>query len=295
MSTGIEDHWAEASMTYLVTGATGNIGGRVVARLLAKGLRPRVFARDSEKARERYGARVDIARGDLMDAASLSRALDGVEVLFLATSGADLAVADDIAARAGKSAGARLLVKLSTYDVQQKVGTGVWHAAGEAAIRASGIGFAFVQPSGFMDNVLHWAAAIKSRGIVRSATANGRIPFIHSDDIADVAVACMTRPGYEAQSLPLTGPEALSFAEMTAKVAAAIGTPLRFEAMSEEDARKQQAAWGTPAPLIEARLSIFRAIREGRLAAITTEVDRVLGRKPITFDQWARENAAAFV
>ncbi len=282
-------------MAHLVTGATGNIGGRIVERLLANGVRPRIFVRDAAKARERFGDRVEVALGDLTDAASLSHALDGIDVLFLATAGADLAATDAAAAQAAKSAGARLLVKLSTYDVTQQVGTGVWHAAGEAAIRASGIGFAFVQPSGFMDNFLNWATSIKSEGVVRSSTADGRIPFIHSDDIADVAVACMTIPGYEGRSLPITGPEALNFAEMTAKVGAAMAKPLRFEAICEEEARRQQIVWGAPPPLVEARLSIFRAIRESRLAEVTTGVERVLGRKPITFDQWARENAAAFV
>jgi uncharacterized protein YbjT (DUF2867 family) len=55
-------------MIYLVTGATGDIGSRVVERLLERGDRPRIFFRDMEKARVRYGDRVDIAVGDLADA-----------------------------------------------------------------------------------------------------------------------------------------------------------------------------------------------------------------------------------
>jgi (4-alkanoyl-5-oxo-2,5-dihydrofuran-3-yl)methyl phosphate reductase len=282
-------------MTYLVTGATGNIGRRVVDRLLAKGAPVRVFARDAGKARPRFGDRVDVAVGDLADPTSLAQALRGIDALFLVNAGPDLAERDTAAAEAAKSAGVRLVVKLSTYDVAQHVGTGVWHAAGEAAIRASGLSFAFVRPSGFMDNFLHWAASIKSEGVVRSATAEGRIPFIHSDDIADVAVACMTTPRHEGEALPITGPEALSFREMTEKVGAAIGRPLNFQPISDDEARRQHLAWGAPAPLVEARLSIFRAIREDRLAEVTNHVERVLGRKPIAFDQWARENAAEFV
>jgi (4-alkanoyl-5-oxo-2,5-dihydrofuran-3-yl)methyl phosphate reductase len=282
-------------MAYLVTGATGNIGGRVADRLLAEGAAVRVFARDADKARLRFGDRVDVALGDLSDPTSLARALQGIEALFLVNAGADLAARDKAAAEAARSAGVRLIVKLSTYDVAQQVGTGAWHAAGEAAIRASGVSFAFVQPSGFMDNVLYWAPSIKSEGIVRSATADGRIPFIHSDDIADVAVACMTTPGYQGKALPITGPEALSFGEMTTKVGAAIGRPLRFQPITDDEARRQHLAWGAPPPLVEARLSIFRAIREGHLAEVTDRVERLLERKPITFDQWAQENADAFV
>jgi uncharacterized protein YbjT (DUF2867 family) len=281
--------------TYLVTGATGNIGSRVVERLLRGGERPRVLVRDAAKAARRYGDRVDVRVGDFDDSASLSAAVDGVDVVFLVTAGADLAEKDKRAADVAKSAGVRLLVKLSTDDVAHGVGTGVWHREGEAAIRDSGVGFVFVQPSGFMDNFLNWADAIKADGVIRCAAGEGVIPFIHCDDIADVAIAAMTEPHYAGQSLPVTGPEALSFAEMTAKVGAAIGRELRFEPRSEDDERRAQAAWGSPQAMIEARLSIFRAMRDGRLTAVSDNVTKILGREPISFDQWAQQNAAAFV
>jgi uncharacterized protein YbjT (DUF2867 family) len=281
--------------TYLVTGATGNIGSRVVERLLRRGERPRVLVRDAAKAARRYGDRVDVRVGDFDDSASLSAAVDGVDVVFLVTAGADLAEKDKRAADVAKSAGVRLLVKLSTDDVAHGVGTGVWHREGEAAIRDSGVGFVFVQPSGFMDNFLNWADAIKADGVIRCAAGEGVIPFIHCDDIADVAIAAMTEPHYAGQSLPVTGPEALSFADMTAKVGAAIGRELRFEPRSEDDERRAQAAWGSPQAMIEARLSIFRAMRDGRLTAVSDNVTKILGREPISFDQWAQQNAAAFV
>lgn len=280
--------------TYLVTGATGKIGSRVVERLLRRGERTRVFVRGAGKATGRYGDRVDVRVGDLADPATLARAVDGVDVVFLVTTGPDLAEKDKRAADVAKSAGVRLLVKLSTDDVEHGVGTGVWHREGEAAIRDSGIGFVFVQPSGFMDNFLNWADAIKADGVVRCAAGDGTIPFIHSDDIADVAVAAMTQAQYAGLSLPITGPEALSFADMTAKVGAVIGRNLRFQPLSDDDERRQQSAWGSPQPLIEARLSIFRAMREGRLAAVTENVAAVLGHQPISFDRWAQQNAAAF-
>jgi len=187
------------------------------------------------------------------------------------------------------------LVKLSSYDArEQNVGTGVWHAAGEAAIRASGIPFTFVQPSGFMSTALYWARSIKMEGVVRSATGDGKIPSIHPTDIAEIAVKAVIEPENGGQSLPITGPEALSYADMTAKIGAAIGKALRFQAISIEEARAQQIAWNAPPPIVEARLSIFRAIREERLVEVTDTVECVLGSKPITFDHWARENAVAF-
>jgi uncharacterized protein YbjT (DUF2867 family) len=283
------------SMTYLITGATGNIGSLVVERLLARGFRPRIFVRDVLKARARYGDRVDIFVGDLADSTTLTPALSGTDAILLINSGHELAARDEASAQAAKRARLKHLVKLSSYDArEQNVGTGVWHARGESAVRASGIPFTFVQPSGFMSNALYWAGSIMTDRVVRSTTGNGRIPFIHSDDIADVATHALTTGSYIGASLAITGPEALSYAEMAAKIGLAIGTSIRYEAILEEEARRQQSQWGTPEPLIEARLSIFRAIREGRLSAVTDTVERVLGRKPKSFDEWAAENAVAF-
>jgi uncharacterized protein YbjT (DUF2867 family) len=284
----------EITMTYLITGATGEVGSRVVEVLLQRGERPRVFVRDASKARGRFGELVDIAVGDLGDGGSLLAALAGIEALFLINSGQEIPRRDELAANVARAAGVRHLVKLSSMDAQQDVGTGVWHARGEAAIRASGITFTFVQPTGFMVNALFWAASIKAGRVVRSATGDGKIPFIHTDDIAGVATEALTSRKYDGQALPITGPEALSYAQMAGKIGAVIGKPVRFEAISEEVVRQRMIADGDSEEMIAAHLSIYRAIREGRMAEVTGNVERVLGRKPITFDRWAQERVEAF-
>jgi (4-alkanoyl-5-oxo-2,5-dihydrofuran-3-yl)methyl phosphate reductase len=179
-------------------------------------------------------------------------------------------------------------------DVQQGLAIGAWHERGEAAIRASGISFTFVQPSGFMSNLLAWAPSIKADGIVRSSTGDGRRPFIHSDDIAAVAILALTTREYDGASLPITGPEALSFGEATAKIGAAIGKQLVFQQISDEEARQRYSATGASTEETEAHVSLWRAIRQGRLATLTDNVERVLGRKPIALDQWVIENVARF-
>jgi uncharacterized protein YbjT (DUF2867 family) len=281
-------------MNYLVTGATGAIGSLVVERLLLRGGRPRIFVRDAEKARTRYGDRVDIAIGDLADGESLTAAFREIDALFLVNTGPDLAMRDEAAAQAARAAGVRHLVKLSTMDVRQGVGTGVWHAHGESAIRASGIGFTFVRPAGFMANALEWARSIKTEGVVRAATGDGKTAFIHLNDIADVATVALTTRKYDGESLQISGPEALSYSEMTAKIGSVIGKRLTFQPISDEEARRRLIASGESTESIEYHLSIFRAIRGGLLATVTDNVERLLGRPPITFDQWARENAASF-
>lgn len=281
-------------MTYLISGATGDVGSRVVERLLQCGDRPRVFVREEKKARSRFGDRVDVFVGDLSEPASLRAALEGVEALFLVNTGPQIPVQDEGAAKVSKAAGVKHLVKLSSMDVEQGLAIGAWHERGEAAIRAAGIPFTFVQPTGFMSNLLAWAPSIKAEGVIRSSTGDGRRAFIHSDDIAAVATKVLTTREHDGESLPITGPEALSYAEVTEKLGAAIGRRLTFQPISDEEARQRYAASGASPLETEAHVSLWRAIREGRLANITGNIERILGRKPIAMDQWAMENAAAF-
>jgi len=281
-------------MTYLISGATGDVGSKVVEHLLERGERPRVFVRDAEKARSRFGGRVEVWVGDFGDSASLKAALEGVDELFLVNTGPEIPVRDEAAANAAKTKGVRHLVKLSSLDVEQGLAIGVWHERGEAAIRESGIPFTFVRPTGFMSNLLAWAKSIKMEGVVRASTGDGRRAFIHSEDIAAVCTEALTSRKYDGESLAITGPEALSFAEATVRIGTAIGKTLTFHSISDEEARQRYSATGASAPDADAHVALWHAIREGRLARKTDTVERVLGRKPIRFDQWVAENAAAF-
>lgn len=273
-------------MTCLVTGATGNVGSLVTRRLIDRGDRPAVFVRDPKKARRLFGDRVEIRVGDLAD---ISGALDGIRDLFLLNSGPDLEVRDRAAAFAAKAAGVRHLVKLSTLDVSTGVGTGSWHARGEHAVRECGVPFTFIRSSAFMSNALSWGHTIKREGVLRTSTGSGKIAFIHPCDIADVAVKALTTRAHDGEALVITGPQALTYGEMASRIGAAIGKTIRFEEVSDEEARPDfDRAYA------DALVDIWRAIREGRLATVTDGVQRVLGRKPVTFDQWVEENAGAF-
>jgi uncharacterized protein YbjT (DUF2867 family) len=282
-------------MIYMITGAAGDVGSKVVERLIARGERPRVFVRDAEKARVRFEHRVEVAVGDLADQGSLNAALAGVDALFLVNSGPEIPMRDEMAAKAAKAAGVQLLVKLSSMDVQHGLAIGAWHEKGEGAVRATGVPFTFVQPTGFMSNLLAWARSIKTEGVVRSSTGEGGRAFIHSEDIAAIAVEALTTGEYQGQSLPITGPEALTFPEVSTRIGAAIGKAVTFLAISDEEARRRYSAVSGSEEETEAHVALWRAIREGRLGTVTDTVERILGRPPIALEQWIAENIAAFV
>jgi uncharacterized protein YbjT (DUF2867 family) len=281
-------------LTYLITGATGDVGSRVVQHLLKRGVRPRVLARNEAKARLLFGDRIDVLVGDLAEPASFRKALQGADAFFLVNVGPEIPQRDEAAAWLAKEMGVKKIVKLSSLDVEHGLAIGAWHEKGEAAIRASTVPFTFVRPTGFMSNLLAWAHTIKTEQIVRSSTADGRRPFIHSEDIAAVSVEALLTDVYLGQAISITGPDALTFGGATAIIAEAIGCPLKYESISDEEARERYAKVSGSPEETEAHVTLWRAIRQGRLAEVTHDVERILGRLPITLGQWAKENVDSF-
>lgn len=281
-------------MQLLITGATGDVGSCVVECLLAQHIRPRVFVRDAAKAWLRFGEQVDIFTGDLAERSSLQTALEGADALFLLNSGPRIPVLDAIAAEAAQAARIGHIVKLSSIDVEQNLAIGAWHEKGEEAIRASDIPFTFVRPTGFMSNLLAWAPSIRKEGVIRSSTGSGKRAFIHSADIAGVVAKVLIDHSPVEESLAITGPEALTFAQAAEKIGKAIGKPIAFQSIPDEEAGRRFAATGASPEEVEAHIALWRGIREGQLGMVTDTVERILGRKPICLDQWAQENTAAF-
>jgi uncharacterized protein YbjT (DUF2867 family) len=250
---------------------------------------------DAKKAEVLFGDQVDIHVGDLeKPRSSLAAALAGIDGVFLVTDGPDLDSRDRALAIAAKSAGVRHVVKLSTLDVQTGVGTGPWHARGEAAVRESGVAFTFIQSAGFMLNALGWSHSIRELGVLRTSTGRGKIAFIHPDDIADVAIAALITRDHDGQSRVISGPEPLSYGEMAAAIGSAIGKRVRFEEISDQQAHAGVVRWAGKGPYADALVDIWRAVREGRLATVSDGVKRVLERKAIPFERWAEANANAF-
>lgn len=281
-------------MRYVITGATGEIGSRVAHMLIDRGERPRLLVRNLDKAKQQFGDAAEIVAGDLADPLNLQSAFAGFDSLFLVNIGPTIPERDALAAQAALAAGITHVVKLSSMDADQHLAIGAWHERGERAIRASGVPFTFIQPSGFMSNLLAWADAVRTEGVIRLSTGAGKRPFIHSDDIAAVVTESLVSRAYIGQSLPITGPAALSFQQIAAILAAAVGRPVEFQAISDQEARDLYAATGASHEETEAHVALWQAIREGRLAAVTQTIQNVLRRAPIPLSIWARENAAAF-
>ena len=189
-----------------VTGATGELGGRVARRLADRGVAQRLVVRDPSRAPELPGAEVRAAPGGYADGDGLRGALEGVATLLLVPAGEALDRADQHrrAVDAAAAVGVERIVYLSFVDTTPD-GTftfGRDHWATEEHVRAVGVPFTFLRMSLYLDYVPFFVGA---DGVIRGPAGEGHMAPVARDDLADVAVAVLLEDGHEGRTEDVTG------------------------------------------------------------------------------------------
>ncbi len=279
--------------TILVTGATGNVGSRLVARLAARKLPVRVLSRKPDKTKVPAG--VEIAVGDLANRDEVRAAMKGVSKVFLLTTGVDLTKLEANVLDAAKAEGVGHIVKQSVQGAEWEGPLfAKWHRASEKAIEASGIAWTFLRPSSIATNALDWVGMIKNGGTVYGPYGTLAMPVVDPEDIAAVAEVALTGEGHGKKSYELTGPESITVADQVATIGKVIGKQLQFVNVSDEAATQSMLGMGMPAPVVEAVIDLAKALRGlGRVPPVSTVKD-LLGRAPRTFEQFVRDEASRF-
>lgn len=221
-------------MRILVAGATGTTGGAVMHALARAGAAPRATTRSAEAAAHLRVAGFDVVVADLADPGTLPPAFEGVTAAYLAQPASpDLPVHERAFAAAAAAAGAHV-VKLAAIGTapDSPIGFGRLHAESEAAIRASGVGWTFLQANGFMQNTLQVAAQLGS-GVVGVPFPDARWSIIDARDVAAVAAVVLRDPTPHASATyELTGPEPSPAREQVGVLSELLGAPLAVEEVS---------------------------------------------------------------
>jgi len=162
----------------------------------------------------------------------------------------------------------------------------------QRALRESGIDHTILECAFFCQNFDEGVVVPVDDAIVFPG-ANIAEPFIDCDDIAEVAVAALRDPRHTNKTYDLTGPQALTFAEATALMAAASGRPLRYVPVSFETYAELLAPH-MPEEHVGFLIELFRDLLDGHNAHATDGVERVLGRKARDFGTYAQAAAGAW-
>ncbi len=277
----------------LVTGATGNVGSQVVEQLLARGEKVRVFTRDEEKVSS-LGNKVERSLGDFTQPETFARAVVGVKAVFMMNGALDGKLFRELMAIAKAQGSPRVVFLSSTFAAEPNLRIGQLHKDKEDVLRESGLEYAIVRANGFMTNVYQWMGSIKAEGVVYNAMGDGPTAPIDPEDIAAVAVYALTTPELQETLFEVTGGALLTAAEKVAVLSKVLGKPIRTVDVPAAKAVEGLVANGIPEHVAAALGQSFEAIRAGRVTQITDTVERVTGRRPRSFEQWAERHAARF-
>lgn len=282
----------------LVTGANGLSGSELVRRLSARGVPVRALVRSAVKAQGISSLpKVEIVEGDMARPETLTSALRGVErAMLISSSDPTMLEVQSSFINAARKAGVAHVVKLSGIiaDRESPFRFSRMHGEIERRLEDSGMAFTHLRAGEFMHAYFRQVPSIVAKGALFLPMEDAKIASIDIGDIADVAAAILTSAGHEGKTYPLTGPEALSMAEVAEKLSAAIGKRVQYVNISPEDAKRAQLAAGVPPFLADALGELFAERRKGKESQVSAVIPTVFGRRATSFDEFARRHAAVF-
>ena len=278
------------SDTILVTGASGNIGSRLVKELRQGG--HRVLAATKEKSKIKEGN--DKVYLDFTDKPSMVEAFKKVEKVFLLFPMVEKMVEyAKNAVEAAVEAKVKFLLRSSGAGADSQANFLMPKVQGEIddLIVNSGIPFVITQPTSFMQNFVNFMTQDIKRGAVYLPVSNGKVGWIDVRDIARTNAAILSNPTpYLGTKITLTGPENLSYKQALNIISETIGKEVQFVDVPEEAALKAMREMGMPNFSIEMTSSLNQIIKAGYAEGTSSAVEEISGQRPISFEQFSIDN-----
>ena len=278
---------ADKSPTLLVTGAGGHLGRRVVELLLAAG-GARVIAgsRDPGGLADLEARGAETRRVDF-EAPGLAAAFAGVDRLLIVSTDAidrpGRRLAQHRAAvAAAEAAGVAHVVYTSMPNPEpgSPIPFAPDHHGTERALAESRLGWTVLRNSWYAENLLPGLPQVLASGQWVTAAGEGRVSYVAREDAARAAAAALTRDPGGNETIDVAGPEALTAAEIAARVAEVFGRPVQVVQVSDAELAKGLEAAGLPAPMAAVYASLDTNTRLGRAEVSAGGVAALTGRAP---------------
>jgi uncharacterized protein YbjT (DUF2867 family) len=169
------------------------------------------------------------------------------------------------------------------------------HADSEDYIKASGLPYTILRPNGFMQNlVIYNAGTINTQNAFYGSQGEAKVSHIDLRDVAAVAVKVLTEDGHTGYAYTLTGPEAITNARIAEILSGDVGREIKYVDLPDDKLKQALLAAGVPEWTATATVDLQRFYREGGASAVSKDVEELLGRKPIRFEQFSRDYRTAF-
>jgi NAD(P)H dehydrogenase (quinone) len=278
-------------MTIAITGATGQLGRLVTAKLKSKIGAGEIIGlvRSPEKAAD---LGVAVRAADYSKPETLRAALNGVATLLLISSseiGNRVTQHNNVIA-AAKAAGVKHIVYTSLLhaDTNPIIDLAEEHQQTEAALKASGIAFTILRNGWYMENHIGSIQGALAGGAFIGSAGEGKISSAPRADYADAAVAVLTSRGHEGKTYELAGDEAWTLSELAQEISKASGKNIPFMNLAPEEYATALTGFGLPEPFAKAIASWDFKASKGALHDDTQQLSKLIGRPTTPMAQAVR-------
>jgi uncharacterized protein YbjT (DUF2867 family) len=285
----------------LVVGGTGMLGGQVVTALLSRGKRVRALVRPTSDAKGLEDAGVEIARGDMMDPASLLRAMEGVDSVISTAAGytrhskGDTAEIDIIGNRnladAASQAGVRRFVLTSILSCDQTPQVPhFWHKKlAEDRLQELDVPFVSLRPGAFLDMIIQMRGdPFAKRRLMWFGSSTVPLSFVLTQDVASYLADAVDAPGVEGQRIDIGWDRPVSMQEVAQISSRFLGQQIRLRSIPAGLIGAAGTVVGRFSPLIKDMTAMMRWFQTGRYVADPTHQREVFGQVPTAEDAIAR-------
>ena len=277
---------------HLIIGASGTVGSNLVNLLAAGG--HAVRATTSRTPPKAPKGNVEWAQVDVANGTGVEHAFTGVDTAFLLVP-PGFADHQRILSPLIAAAQRHRLAKVVLMTAMGANAADTPFRRAEIELERSGLAHNIIRPNWFMQNfATFWGAGIRDEGRIRLPVGNAKTSFIDARDIAAVAARLLTTKDQERRDFDLTGPVAIDHDAVARILSEATGRRIVFEDIEPGVLRSGLLAAGLPADYVEFLLAILVFLKQGYAERTTTAVRELLGREPIRFEQYARDNRGAW-
>jgi uncharacterized protein YbjT (DUF2867 family) len=281
----------------LIIGATGQTGGAIAKELIAGGQKVRAAVRNPARAEGLRQIGVEVVQADAAQVDGLKPALDSIDKVLIATGSEEGLVETQTKIIRAVKGSVKSVAKISALGATTDSPVRLLrvHGIADAELQSSGVPFTLIQPVFFMQNFLQSAGTIAAQNVIISPIGNGKEALIDVRDVGRFGAKVLSEDGHENQRYLISSRDSLTGAEIAEKLSLAVGRKLQFISPDPEEYKRTLLSFGVPEWTAAGLIELYAMVARGEGDVVTDTFQKLTGKDPISFDEFARDHAQVFL
>jgi uncharacterized protein YbjT (DUF2867 family) len=278
------------SETILIIGATGSVGFEVATRLNKPNQLVKIAVRNIERAKSINLSNAELVHFEYLKPETFDSAFENVDKILLVSPPSYLKIHESVidAINTAVDRGVKLIVNISAISVDSELDRPMKLI--KEHIQKSGVDYVSLCPNCYMQNFKDiFRDLIITENQISVPTENAKTSFVDIRDVADVAVKALTDHTLKNKTYKLTGKQLLNMHVVAHQFSEGLNKEINYNSISSDLFKKRLQSAGWPAGTIEGTMQLCSHVKSGDTEIVTDDIEKILGREPIKFEQFIHD------